>query len=229
MFDHLDRKESTNNASSLESKSGNTVFSPLSPFSINNSNKTEYSLPDWILLEEQYIERQVPKIYNFDWLQDKDITHNNSPTIEGTANTSDYPEALLSAHKRQQDNADSTKAQQENNNPNTVNDIPANHESDSDYATNVKDAFVEVGTSTEILTKARKMSRDGNLDESIGNYMSLVKSAKKLKQVVDDLEKLVANPHLKETPAMLQTLADAYTKTGEFAKALPLYRKALGR
>jgi tetratricopeptide (TPR) repeat protein len=229
MFDHLDRKESTNNTSSPESKSGNTVFSPLSPFSTKNSNKTEYSLPDWILLEEQHTERQVPNIYNFDWLQDKDTIHNNSPVIEGTVKTEDYPEALLSAHKRQQDNADSTKAQQENNHHNAVNNIPTNDGDDSGYATTVKDVFVEVGTSTEILTKARSMSRNGNLDESIGNYMSLVKSAKKLKQVVDDLEKLIANPHLKETPAMLQTLADAYTKTGEFAKALPLYRKALGR
>ena len=73
------------------------------------------------------------------------------------------------------------------------------------------------------------MFRDGNLDEAMGNYMSLVKSAKKLKQVVDDLEKLVSDPHMKQNPAMIQTLADAYTKTGKFAKALPLYRKALGR
>ena len=229
MFDHLDRKESTNNTSSPENKSENTVFSPLSPFSTKNSNETEYSLPDWILLEEQHTERQVPNIYNFDWLQDKDTIHNNSPVIEGTVKTSDYPEALLSAHKRQQDSADSTKAQQENNHLNAVNNIPTNDGGDAGYATTVKDVFVEVGTSTEILTKARNMSRNGNLDESIGNYMSLVKSAKKLTQVVDDLEKLIANPHLKETPAMLQTLADAYTKTGEFAKALPLYRKALGR
>ena len=73
------------------------------------------------------------------------------------------------------------------------------------------------------------MARDGNLDEAMGNYISLVKSAEKLKQVVDDLEKLIANSHVKQNPAMIQTLADAYTKTGEFAKALPLYRKALGR
>jgi hypothetical protein len=32
-----------------------------------------------------------------------------------------------------------------------------------------------------------------------------------------------------QTPLMLQTLADAYTKTGKLAKALPLYRQALGR
>ena len=229
MFNHLDRKEPTNNTRSPEIKSGNTVFSPLSPFSTNKSDETEYSLPDWILVEDEHIKNQAPNIYDFDWLQDNNVTQNNLPVIAGTSNTADNPEALPSLNKLQHDDSDSNKSQKESNKYNEVKDILTNNESDPDYETIVKSTFVEVGNPTEILKNARNMSRDGNLDEAIGNYMSLVKSSKKLKQVVADLEKLVANPHMKETPAMLQTLADAYTKTGKFAKALPLYRKALGR
>ena len=59
--------------------------------------------------------------------------------------------------------------------------------------------------------------------------MNLVKSSEKLNQVVDDLEKVISDPHINNTATILQTLADAYTKSGNFEKALPLYHKALGR
>ena len=229
MFNHLDRKEPNNSSSSPDIKSRYTVFSPLSPFSIKDSNETEYLLPDWMLVEEEHSKSQTPNKYDFDWLQDNNITQNGPQAISDTPNTVDYPETLPSANKRQHDVSDGEKSQRESNNFNEVKQTFTNNQSKSDYTHTVAGKLVEVGNPTEILKNARNMSREGNLDEAIGNYMSLVKSAKKLKQVVDDLEKLIANPHVKQTPAMLQTLADAYTKTGKLAKALPLYRKALGR
>ena len=81
----------------------------------------------------------------------------------------------------------------------------------------------------QTLKTARALSQDGQIQAALGHYLYLVKSDHKLKQVVEDLEAQRANPHIEQTPLMLQTLADAYTKTGKLAKALPLYRKALGR
>ena len=84
-------------------------------------------------------------------------------------------------------------------------------------------------TPEKTLKIARSLSQEGNLQAALGHYLYLVKSDQKLEEVVADLESQRANPHTKQTPLMLQTLADAYTKTGKLEKALPLYRQALGR
>ena len=88
---------------------------------------------------------------------------------------------------------------------------------------------ITASTPEQTLKTARSLSQDGQMQAALGHYLYLVKSDQKLKQVVADLEAQRANPHIEQTPLMLQTLADAYTKTGKLAKALPLYRKALGR
>ena len=155
MFNHLDRKEPTNNTSSPEIKSGNTVFSPLSPFSANNSNETEYSLPDWILVEDEQIKSQAPNIYDFDWLQDNNVAHNDLPVIAGTSNIVDNSEALPSLNKH--DDSDSNKSRKESNKYNEVTDILTNNESDPSYEATVKSTLVEVGNPTEILNNARNM------------------------------------------------------------------------
>jgi uncharacterized protein YdbL (DUF1318 family) len=88
---------------------------------------------------------------------------------------------------------------------------------------------ITASTPEQTLKTARALSQDGKMQAALGHYLQLVKTDQKLKQVVADLEAQRANPHMVQTPLMLQTLADAYTKTGKLAKALPLYRQALGR
>ncbi|MDP7545106.1 MAG: hypothetical protein QGG31_04970, partial [Anaerolineales bacterium] len=88
---------------------------------------------------------------------------------------------------------------------------------------------ITASTPEETLKTERALSQDGKMQAALGHYLQLVKTDQKLKQVVADLEAQRANPHMVQTPLMLQTLADAYTKTGKLAKALPLYRQALGR
>ncbi len=88
---------------------------------------------------------------------------------------------------------------------------------------------ITASTPEQTLKTARTLSQDGKMQAALGHYLQLVKTDQKLKQVVRDLEAQRANPHIVQTPLMLQTLADAYTKTGKLAKALPLYRQALGR
>ncbi|MBS60394.1 MAG: hypothetical protein CL606_03680 [Anaerolineaceae bacterium] len=229
MFNNLDRKENVTTTTSLDVKDDNTVFRPLSPFSAKEAHKKQHLLPGWILPEGQSSKSPGPNNYDFEWLKNSKTIHNKSNETSVIANAIDNSQAIKPTNNNQYNISSNDKSQQAANDPDQPNQTHSSSVGTSDSANTGSNKIVDSGSATEILRNARSMSRDGNLDEAMGNYISLVKSAKKLKQVVDDLEKLVSDPHIEQKPAMIQTLADAYTKTGKFAKALPLYRKALGR
>ena len=215
MFSNLDRKETSNNTSPPNIKSDDSIFRPLSPFSAKDIHERHYSLPGWILPGRQHGKSQDPSKYNFEWLKNSKTTNEKPHENLAISNSIDNRKELQSTNDTQH------KSKQ------TFSSSVVTSGSTSAGAS----IITESGSASaiEILRNARTMAREGNLDEAMGNYISLVKSSEKLKQVVDDLEKLVSNPRIKQSPAMIQALADAYTKTGKFAKALPLYRKALGR
>ena len=229
MFNNLDRKETVTTTTSPDIKGDNAVFRPLSPFSAKDANKKQHLLPGWISPEGQRSKSPGPNKYNFEWLKNSKTIHNKSNETSVIVDAIDNRQAIKPTNNNQYNISSDEKSQQAANEPDKPKQTLSTSGGTSDSANTVSSKIVDSGSATEILRNARTMSRDGNLDEAMGNYMSLVKSAKKLKQVVDDLEKLVSDPHMKQNPAMIQTLADAYTKTGKFAKALPLYRKALGR
>ena len=229
MFNNLDRKETATTTTSPDIKGGNAVFRPLSPFSAKDANEKQHLLPGWILPEGQRSKSPGPNKYDFEWLKNSKTIHNKSNETSVISDTIDNRQALKTTNNNQYNISPNENSRQSDNEPDKPRQAFASRAGISDSATTASSLIVKPGSATEILRNARDMARDGNLDEAMGNYISLVKSAEKLKQVVDDLEKLIADSHVKQNPAMIQTLADAYTKTGKFAKALPLYRKALGR
>lgn len=229
MFNNLDGKETITTKTSTDIKGDNTVFRPLSPFYAKDANKKQHLLPDWILPDGQRSKIPGPNKYDFEWLKNSKTIHNKSNETSVIVDAIDNRQAIKPTNNNQYNISSDEKSQQAANEPDKPKQTLSTSGGTSDSANTGSSKIVDSGSATEILRNARTMFRDGNLDEAMGNYMSLVKSAKKLKQVVDDLEKLVSDPHMKQNPAMIQTLADAYTKTGKFAKALPLYRKALGR
>jgi hypothetical protein len=234
MFNNLDRKDTATTSTSRDVKGGNTVFRPLSPFSPEDTAEQQRLLPSWILPEGHRSKNKGPYQYNFAWLKNSKTIQNKSNETSVISDNRDNRQALKPTNNNRYNisaNVISTneKSRQSDNEPDKPGQAFVSRAGTSDSATTASSLIVESGSATERLRNARNMARDGNLDEAMGNYISLVKSAEKLKQVVGDLEKLIANSHVKQNPAMIQTLADAYTKTGKFAKALPLYRKALGR
>ena len=229
MFNNLDRKETATTSTSRDVEAGNTVFRPISPFSPEDTTEKQHLLPSWILPEGQRSKNKGPYKYNFAWLKNSKTIHNKSNETSVISDTIDNRQALKPTNNNQYNISPNENSRQSDNEPDKPRQAFASRAGISDSATTSSRLIVESGSATERLRNARNMARDGNLDEAMGNYISLVKSAEKLKQVVDDLEKLIADSHVKQNPAMIQTLADAYTKTGKFAKALPLYRKALGR
>jgi len=229
MFNNLDRKETATTSTSRDVKGGNTVFRPISPFSPEDTAEKQHLLPSWILPEGQRSKSPGPNKYDFEWLKNSKTIHNKSNETSVISDAIDNRQAIEPTNSNQYNISADEKSRQADNEPDKPKQTFSSRADTSDSGTTGSGLIVESGSATEILSNARNMARDGNLDEAMGNYISLVKSAEKLKQVVDDLEKLIANSHVKQNPAMIQTLADAYTKTGEFAKALPLYRKALGR
>ena len=229
MFNNLDRKETATTSTSQDVKGGNTVFRPISPFSPEDTAEKQHLLPSWILPEGHRSKNKGPYKYNFEWLKNSKTIQNKSNETSFISDNTDNRRALKPTNNNRYNISVNEKSRQSDNEPDKPKQTFSSRKGTPDSATTASSLIVDSGSATEILRNARNMARDGNLDEAIGNYISLVKSAEKLKQVVDDLEKLIANSHVKQNPAMIQTLADAYTKTGEFAKALPLYRKALGR
>ena len=229
MFNNLDRKETVTTTTSPDIKGDNAVFRPLSPFSAKDANEKQHLLPGWILPEGQHSKSPGPNKYDFEWLKNSKTIHNKSNETSVISDAIDNRPTIEPTNQNQYNISSDEKSRKADKEPDKPKQTFSSRADTPDSATTRSSLIVESGNATEILRNARTMTRDGNLDEAMGNYISLVKSAEKLKQVVDDLEKLIANSHVKQNPAMIQTLADAYTKTGEFAKALPLYRKALGR
>lgn len=221
----------------LRRKSGDAqFFRPLSPFAPSESGEEE-QLPDWARPPRVQRPPREGATYNFGWLTNPV----SEPTNSSVPSTHQEPE-----QSPQSPSPPSTKAppvtsgHTRSYSPHQV-DSSASSSAETIAETGSTDAMkkydqippaiehITDSTPEKTLKTARTLSQDGKLQAALGHYLYLVKSDQKLKDVVADLEAQRANPHIEQTPLMLQTLADAYTKTGKIAKALPLYRKALGR
>ncbi|MDP6793170.1 MAG: hypothetical protein QF660_03860 [Anaerolineales bacterium] len=200
------------------------LFRPVSPFAPSEGSDGE-QLPDWARPLGDQQQLQESSRYNFDWLSNPDVERSTS------SETPTHPEHMQSLmpqsepdHKRQQASSETSRSDFSNR----AEVEPASAEKDAKTFP-AKVNPISASTPDQTLKTARALSQDGKFQAALGHYLYLVKSDQKLKEVVVDLEAHLANPHISQTPLMLQTLADAYTKSGNLAKALPLYRKALGR
>ena len=231
------RKEIPNRKSTTPQKTGiGRFFRPRSPFDAKK-NEGDEKLPDWARQRVTQQGSHRNTTYNFDWLS-------NSPTKSSNSsgpNTRPHPDVYeppqtppVSSHP-----PETIRASQQHvpetfeEDPNLVREkaIDVRYSNDSNTDDQLPPEIQDITTSTaeHTLETARALSKDGKLQAALGHYLFLVKSDKKLKHVIADLEAERDNPHTKQTPLMLQTLADAYMKTGDLAQALPLYRQALGR
>ena len=207
------------------------LFRPVSPFAPSKSSDGE-QLPDWARPPGVQQGPRESSGYNFDWLSNPDIERSTS------SETRIHPEHKQSPPdpERQPATSETTRSdfsnEAEGKNSLKVDTIAENEPTSAEKKGGQFPATVNpinASTPVQTLKAARALSQDGKMQAALGHYLYLVKSDQKLKEVVADLEAQRANPHISQTPLMLQTLADAYTKTGNLAKALPLYRKALGR
>ena len=230
-------KELSNRKPSTPKKTGiGRFFSPRSPFDATK-NEGEENLPDWARHRVRQQTLHQSTTYNFDWLSNSPAKSSNS----SGPNTRPHPDVYkppqtppVSSHP-----PESIRASQQHvpetfeEDPNLVREkaIDIRYSNDSNTDDQLPPEIQDITTSTaeQTLETARALAKDGKLQGALGHYLFLVKSDKKLKHVIADLEAERGNPHTKQTPLMLQTLADAYMKTGDLAQALPLYRQALGR
>ncbi|HAJ06586.1 MAG TPA: hypothetical protein DCL76_08535 [Chloroflexi bacterium] len=215
MFNYLDSNENKDKLSSDNTNRMSSGFEPLSPFSANNKNKQTTHLPKWIINNSDNNSKHENHStnYNFKWLDE----HKNKPA----SNNKNYSPKSL---KYNDSLSKSTQPSTENL---KLTHTKTNQETSNTSRTNI--ANITTSNPKDILKNARNSLNNNQIDTALGHYMNLVKSSEKLNQVIDDLEKVVSDPHINNTATILQTLADAYTKSGNFEKALPLYHKALGR
>ena len=212
------------------------LFRPVSPFAPSGSSDGE-QLPDWARPPGVQQRPRENSGYNFDWLSNPDTERSTS------SETRTHPEPKQSPlpqsppdPEKQAETSETTRSdfsnEAESKNRLKVDTIAENEPTSAKKKGGGFPATVNpinASTPDQTLKAARALSQDGKMQAALGHYLYLVKSDQKLKEVVEDLEAQRANPHISQTPLMLQTLADAYTKTGNLATALPLYRKALGR
>lgn len=221
----------------LRRKSGDALlFRPLSPFSPSESGEEE-QLPDWALRPRVQRSPREGATYNFNWL----ATRVSDPATSSARSTHQEPDKSPQAPSPPSAKAPSvTNGDAPSYSPHNVDSITSSSSEtitetgSTDSISNhdqLPPAIEHITNSTpqQTLKTARALTQDGKMQAALGHYLYLVKSDQKLDDVVADLEAQRDNPNIEQTPLMLQTLADAYTKTGQLAKALPLYRKALGR
>ncbi len=210
-------------------------FRPLSPFAPAERGEDE-QLPDWVRTPGVQRRPVDNPTYNFDWLSNPDTER----TTSSATRTNRHPQYSPSPHppaaerpsaSREPTHSDSFGKVDSNTGiiAETVSKSGSINAMQKDNLLPPTIEQITESTPEKTLKIARSLSQEGNLQAALGHYLYLVKSDQKLEEVVADLESQRANPHTKQTPLMLQTLADAYTKTGELEKALPLYRQALGR
>jgi cytochrome c-type biogenesis protein CcmH/NrfG len=77
------------------------------------------------------------------------------------------------------------------------------------------------------LTSARNRYTENDLDGSLSDYESLVRSNQNLEDVVTDLTKAVEKH--KGNPAVYRVLGDGLMRQGKLQAALDTYRKALNQ
>ena len=208
-------------------------FRPLSPFAPSESGDNDRQLPDWVRSPASRRLPQASGEYNFDWLSDpaparvtpaatRPKTESEQPPQSQSPAVAEGP--LSAVQPTREDSSDKTD-------PRAALTAEYGQTDAAKKDDSLPPAIEHITASTpeQTLKTARTLSQDGKMQAALGHYLQLVKTDQKLKQVVADLEAQRANPHIVQTPLMLQTLADAYTKTGKLAKALPLYRQALGR
>ena len=212
------------------------LFRPVSPFGPSEGSDGE-ELPDWARPLGVQQQPRESSGYNFDWLSNPDVERSTSSE---TTTHPEHTQPLLPQsqpdHERQQPSSETSRSDFSNGvesksrqkTDTIAENKPASAEKKGE-AFLAKVNPINASTPDQTLKAARALSQDGKFQAALGHYLYLVKSDQKLKDVVADLEAQLANPHISQTPLMLQTLADAYTKSGNLAKALPLYRKALGR
>lgn len=207
------------------------VFRPLSPFAASESGE-EDKLPDWARRSRVQLRPKDRATYNFDWISSPDPERSNlsaARTHGKPQKSSPSPEIkMVPGEPTRSDNANDTYTET------SISTETIAEDGDADLMKNedpLAPAIQHITESTpgNTLKIARSLAQDGKMQEALGHYLCLVKLDQKLKHVIADLEAHRANPHMKQTPLMLQALADAYTKTGKLSKAMPLYRQALGR
>ncbi|HJO33415.1 MAG TPA: hypothetical protein QGI62_04695 [Anaerolineales bacterium] len=207
-------------------------FRPLAPFAPSESDDDQ-QLPDWVRSPGSPRRSQANSEYNFDWLSEPAPARVSPATARANADPEQPPQSqspplaespLSAVQPTREDSSDKTD-------PRAALTAEYGQTDAAKKDDSLPPAIEHITASTpeQTLKTARTLSQDGKMQAALGHYLQLVKTDQKLKQVVADLEAQRANPHIVQTPLMLQTLADAYTKTGKLAKALPLYRQALGR
>lgn len=231
------RKELSNRKPSTPKRTGiGRFFRPRSPFDAAKSEGEE-KLPDWARRRVRQQGLHQSTTYNFDWLSKSPPKNSNSSAPNTRPNSPIYkpPQTPpVSSHPpKTMRSAQQHVPEKFEDNSNLVGgkgtDFGYSNDSNTDDQLPPEIQDITTSTAEQTLETARALSKDGKLQAALGHYLFLVKSDKKLKHVIADLEAERDNPHTKQTPLMLQTLADAYMKTGDLAQALPLYRQALGR
>ncbi len=212
-------------------------FRPLSPFAPSESSEDE-QLPDWARPSGVQRRPRESTTYNFDWISSSDPER---PTSSAEHTHRDLqqspPRHSPPAPEGKLANSEPARSDGPDDDTDIKTSLTAETIAEHDHGDMMhKDdplalaiEHISASTPEQTLKTARALTQDGNMEAALGHYLYLVKSDQKLKQVVADLEAQRANPHVTQTPLMLQTLADAYTKTRKLSKALPLYRQALGR
>jgi hypothetical protein len=83
-----------------------------------------------------------------------------------------------------------------------------------------------VDVSGAIKSAQQKVS-EGNLDDALADYESVVRANDNVDVVIKDLEKLTKDDKSKKNPALYRVLGDAQMRNGDLQTALDTYRRAL--
>lgn len=77
------------------------------------------------------------------------------------------------------------------------------------------------------IQSAQQKVSNGQVDEALTDYESVVRANTSLDVVISDLQKLTKNDTHKKNPAVYRTLGDALMRNGDLQDALDTYRRAL--